>query len=131
MPGIGRFAKRASCASRSSFNIAAFDVFSNFAERTATVEVLRDGAESGGGPGFSAVGAACQVVGVLAHDPGMAEIIVAAGASEPLVALLSTEAAAAAATAIQTLVTNGADGENREFQDKRGRVVGRNDDESG
>ena len=58
--------------------------------------MLRDGAESGGGPGFSAVGAACQVVGVLAHDPGMAEIIVAAGASEPLVALLSTEAAAAA-----------------------------------
>ena len=39
----------------------------------------------------------------------MAEIIVAAGASEPLVALLSTEAAAAAATAIQTLVTNGID----------------------
>lgn len=73
------------------------------------VELLRDGAESGGGPGFSAVGAACQVVGVLAHDPGMAEIIVAAGGSEPLVALLSTEAAAAAATAIQTLVTNGAD----------------------
>ena len=73
------------------------------------VELLRDGAESGGGPGFSAVGAACQVVGVLAHDPGMSEIIVAAGASEPLVALLSTEAAAAAATAIQTLVTNGAE----------------------
>ena len=73
------------------------------------VALLRDGAESGGGPGFSAVGAACQVVGVLAHDPGMSEIIVAAGASEPLVALLSTEAAAAAATAIQTLVTNGAD----------------------
>ena len=73
------------------------------------VELLRDGAESGGGPGFSAVKAACQVVGVLAHDPGMAEIIVAAGASAPLVALLSTEAAAAAATAIQTLVTNGAD----------------------
>ena len=71
------------------------------------VELLRDGAESGGGPGFSAVGAACQVVGVLAHDPGMSEIIVAAGASEPLVALLSTEAAAAAATAIQTLATNG------------------------
>ena len=71
------------------------------------VEVLRDGAESGGGPGFSAVGAACQVVGVLAHDPGMAEIIVAAGASAPLVELLSTEAAAAAATAIQTLATNG------------------------
>ena len=73
------------------------------------VELLRDGAEAQGGPGFSAVGAACQVVGVLAHDPGMAEIIVAAGASEPLVELLSTEAAAAAATAIQTLVTNGAD----------------------
>ena len=71
------------------------------------VELLRDGAESGGGPGFSAVGAACQVVGVLAHDPGMAEIIVAAGASAPLVELLSTEAAAAAATAIQTLATNG------------------------
>ena len=33
----------------------------------------------------------------------------AAGASEPLVALLSTEAAAVAATAIQTLVTNGID----------------------
>ena len=73
------------------------------------VELLRDGAEAQGGPGFSAVGAACQVVGVLAHDPGMAEIILNAGASEPLVALLSTEAAAAAATAIQTLVTNGAD----------------------
>ena len=72
------------------------------------VELLRDGAEAQGGPGFSAVGAACQVVGVLAHDPGMAEIIVAAGASEPLVELLSTEAAAAA-TAIQTLVTNGID----------------------
>ena len=54
------------------------------------VEVLRDGAESGGGPGFSAVGAACQVVGVLAHDPGMAQISVAAGASEPLGARRST-----------------------------------------
>ena len=70
------------------------------------VQLLRDGAAAGGGPGFSAVAAACKIVGVLAYDgSAIARVLVTAGVAQPLVALLSTDAAAAAALAIQTLLT--------------------------
>lgn len=70
------------------------------------VQLLRDGAAAGGGPGFSAVDAACKIVGVLAYDgSAIARVLVTAGVAQPLVALLSTDAAAAAALAIQTLLT--------------------------
>ena len=66
------------------------------------VEVLRDGAERRGGPGFSAAGPPVKWWASSLTTPGWPRSS-SPRARPPLVALLSTEAAAAAATAIQTL----------------------------